>query len=86
MALERINKLVVSYCEIPEKLTEGHWISENSCDSYVEVHIEDEENSTRQELVFVKRNKKYTYAAFVNFMVNPYSCITKTEFRRAVKK
>lgn len=49
-------------------------------------YVEDEENSTRQELVFVKRNKKYTYAAFVNFMVNPYSCITKTEFRRAVKK
>ena len=48
MALERVNKLVVSYCEIPEKLTEGHWISENSCDSYVEVHIEEEGN--RDEL------------------------------------
>ena len=44
MALERINKLVVSYCEIPQELTEGHWINENSCDSYVEVHLEDEGN------------------------------------------
>lgn len=43
MALEKITKFVVSYCEIPEDLLEGHWIQEHSCDSYVECHIENEE-------------------------------------------
>ena len=45
MALERINKLVVSYCEIPEGLIdEGHWINHHGQDAYVEVHLEDEGN------------------------------------------
>ena len=39
MALEEITRKVVSYCEIPQGLTEGHWISENSCDSYVEYEL-----------------------------------------------
>ena len=34
MALERINKLVVSYCEIPEGLIdEGHWINHHGQDA-----------------------------------------------------
>ncbi len=34
MSLESITKKVVSYCEIPEELTDGHWLSENNPDSY----------------------------------------------------
>lgn len=33
--LTEINYKVVSYCEIPEEITEKHPISENSNDSYV---------------------------------------------------
>jgi hypothetical protein len=33
--LEIISLKVVSYCEIPEELTENHWLSENQPDSYV---------------------------------------------------
>ncbi len=44
MALTTINKKVLSYCEIPENITENHWISEYKNDSYVECHIEDEED------------------------------------------
>ena len=43
MALERINKLVVSYCEIPEGLTEDHWISEYMNGCFVEVHVDNGE-------------------------------------------
>jgi len=44
MALTEIVKKVVSYCEIPEHLTEKHWISEHQCGAHVEVHLDDEEN------------------------------------------
>lgn len=30
---------ILSYCGIPEDITEHHWISENSCDSYVEYSV-----------------------------------------------
>jgi hypothetical protein len=43
MALKEITKKVISYCEIPEELTEGHWISEHHNDAFVEVHLDDEE-------------------------------------------
>lgn len=38
--LETITKKVVSYCEIPEELTEHSWLSEKSTDSYIECHLE----------------------------------------------
>jgi len=40
--LRKVNKYVVSYCDIPQEFTEGHWISEHHCDAYVEVHLDDE--------------------------------------------
>lgn len=44
MELEKITKYVVSYCEIPEELTEDYqWLKEAACDSYVEAHVDDEE-------------------------------------------
>lgn len=42
MSLEVINKKVVSYCEIPQELTDNHYISENGCDCYIEYSLEDE--------------------------------------------
>ena len=38
--LETITKKVVSYCEIPEKLTESSWLSEKEMDSYIECHLD----------------------------------------------
>ena len=40
--LETINKKVLSYCEIPQELTERHWITENSCGCYVDFQLEEE--------------------------------------------
>ncbi|SBV92926.1 conserved exported hypothetical protein [uncultured Dysgonomonas sp.] len=51
-----------------------------------EGYILDEEKSTRNELVFIKRTEKYIYVAFVAFMVNPNMCMANAEFRRATKK
>lgn len=51
-----------------------------------EGYVLDEENSTRSELVFVKRTNEYIYIAFVTFMVNPHMCMSNTEFRRASQK
>jgi len=42
--LKEITKKVISYCEIPEKLTEKHWISEHHCDAYVEVHLDNSQD------------------------------------------
>ena len=39
-----ITKKVVSYCEIPEKLTENEWFSEYQNGCFVEAHIDDEES------------------------------------------
>lgn len=44
MALEKITKYVVSYSEIPEELLEDYsWISESQLDSYIEAHVDEEE-------------------------------------------
>lgn len=51
-----------------------------------EGYILDEENSTRNELVFVKRTNEYIYIAFITFMVNPNMCMANTEFRRVSQK
>ena len=42
MELVTITGKVVSYCEIPEELTEDHWVSDYPPDAYVQVHIEQE--------------------------------------------
>lgn len=73
-----------------EKVTVGgvrylnarYMISEYETEGY----ILDEENSTRSELVFVKRTNEYIYIAFVTFMVNPHMCMSNTEFRRVSQK
>lgn len=49
-----------------------------------EGYILDENNSTSSELIFVKKKGKYTYVAFVEFMINPNMCIANAEFRRVV--
>lgn len=51
-----------------------------------EGYVLDEENSTRSELIFVKQTDKYNYFAFVEFMINPYMCMSNTEFRRVSQK
>ncbi len=43
MALKEINLKVVSYCEIPEEITEEHWISEYMNGCFVEVHVDNGE-------------------------------------------
>ena len=45
MELVTITGKVVSYCEIPEELTSDHWISEYSTNSYIQVHIEQEDEA-----------------------------------------
>lgn len=50
--LRKVNKYVVSYCEIPEDLLEDYsWITESQLDSYVEAHIDDEEDLLTQWLL-----------------------------------
>lgn len=49
-------------------------------------YVLDEKNSTNVELVYVKQEGDFVYAAFVNFLVTPYNCITKTEFRKELKR
>lgn len=45
MALKTITKKVVSYSEIPEGLIpEDHWINEQEWNTYVECHIDDDED------------------------------------------
>ena len=34
--LNEITRKIVSYCEIPEELTEKHWISEHGCGVYID--------------------------------------------------
>jgi len=41
MSLKTINKKVVSYCKIPQGITDRHYISEASCDSYIDYSLED---------------------------------------------
>lgn len=38
--LKEITKKVVSYCDIPEDYTNGHWISEYMNGCFVEVHLD----------------------------------------------
>ena len=45
MELVTITGKVVSYCEIPKELTSNHWISDYYPDSYVQVHIEQEDEA-----------------------------------------
>ncbi len=49
MSLERINKLVVSYCEIPEDIKKPDWIEEASNDAYVECHLDGDNESPLDE-------------------------------------
>jgi hypothetical protein len=41
---------VISYCSIPEELTENHWISDFGCDCYVRYSIEIPEEGIDDEL------------------------------------
>ena len=44
MVTKQITGKVVSYCEIPEELTKGHWISEFQNGCFVQVHLEEGED------------------------------------------
>ena len=44
LQLKQITGKVVSYCEIPEEITEGHWISEYMNGCFVQVHLEEGED------------------------------------------
>lgn len=39
--LEKIERWVISYREIPHELTEDHWLTEKSCDCFVEFEVTD---------------------------------------------
>lgn len=41
MALETITRKVLSYCEIPEEITEDHYVSQAEPDTYMEFHFDD---------------------------------------------
>lgn len=43
MALTQKTWKVLSFSEIPQELTENHWISEEEPNSYVEVHYDAED-------------------------------------------
>lgn len=49
-----------------------------------EKYILDEKNSIRSELVFVKKQGKYAYMAFVEFAINSNMCMANAEFRRTI--
>jgi len=42
--MEEITRKVVSYCDIPDELTEHHWISEFRNDCYVEYEMQELEH------------------------------------------
>jgi len=44
--LKKIERWVVSYCEIPEELTENHWLREHSCDCFVEFKVVSKEEQS----------------------------------------
>ena len=44
LQLKQITGKVVSYCEIPEEITEGHWMSGNMNGCFVQVHLEEDED------------------------------------------
>ena len=47
--LKTITKKVISYCEIPEDLTQSHWISENQPGCYVEYSLPKEAKTPESE-------------------------------------
>lgn len=49
-------------------------------------YIMDEENSTRNELIFVKQTDKYNYFCVIEFMVNPNTCMANATFKRVARK
>lgn len=42
--MKEIKGKVVSYCEIPEELTENHWLNDYSPGCYVMAHIDESED------------------------------------------
>ena len=50
MKLVTITGKVVSYCEIPEELTEDSWVSNYPPDAYVQVHIAQEGEEEMDEI------------------------------------
>ena len=49
MALKTITKKVVSFSEIPEELTEKHWVNEHACGAFVECHIDEDESEEQRD-------------------------------------
>lgn len=42
--MERIEKDVISYCSIPQELTESSWLKEFTCDCYVPYTLSKDKN------------------------------------------
>ena len=42
--LETLTIQVVSYCGIPQSLTQGHWMNDNQPDSYVKYKVSSKES------------------------------------------
>lgn len=49
--MEEITRKVVSYCEIPEELTNGSWISDYQPDCYVDYTLEVEDDEISQRIL-----------------------------------
>lgn len=73
--MKKINMKVVSYCEIPEKLTESHWISENSCNCYVpyslpkEAITKEEDGGGQDSPLSAWIRKEYPELAGTDFLI-----------------
>ena len=57
MAVVKIERWLISYCEIPEELIENHWISEyrNGCMVDYTVSKKDDENIDELNLWIIKQ-------------------------------
>jgi hypothetical protein len=51
--IEEINYKCISYCEIPEEITEGTWISDHSCDCYITYRF-NQDSSSNLDLWLIK--------------------------------
>ena len=63
MALKEITRKVVSYCEIPQDITEKDYsVNEASCDSYIEIEVTSREEQKKFDDDF----------DMINWIINEY--------------
>lgn len=56
MALEQISGKVLKFTEIPQELTEEHWLEDHYPDSYVQVHIDDDLSQNDEVDKWIRQN------------------------------